>query len=166
MSGTRRKPGRLGGHVEGYRSWLEQRGYTPLTVTNMLKDLGQPAASRSRGSRLSGRGVPRDEPLAVRDRVCLLDELDEAQAGSGGKIREPALLLRRADLPVPSYSEKQDSGLSAAGKSGARCSGTTRRESDPGTTGEQDGPGRRLSDRQGEARQPRNAKAGRTAEEH
>ena len=41
MSGTRRKPGRLGGHVEGYRSWLEQRGYTPLTVTNMLKDLGQ-----------------------------------------------------------------------------------------------------------------------------
>jgi site-specific recombinase XerC len=41
MSGTRRKPGELGRHVEGYREWLTARGYTPLTVRNMLKDLGQ-----------------------------------------------------------------------------------------------------------------------------
>jgi len=41
MSGTRRKPGELGRYVEGYREWLTQRGYTTLTVTNMLKDLGQ-----------------------------------------------------------------------------------------------------------------------------
>ena len=41
MSGTRRKPGRLGPQVEGYRAWLAQRGYTPQTVRNMLKDLGQ-----------------------------------------------------------------------------------------------------------------------------
>lgn len=41
MSGTRRKPGELGRHVEGYRGWLTARGYTPLTVGNMLKDLGQ-----------------------------------------------------------------------------------------------------------------------------
>ena len=41
MSGTRRKAGRLGPQVEGYRVWLAQRGYTPQTVRNMLKDLGQ-----------------------------------------------------------------------------------------------------------------------------
>jgi site-specific recombinase XerD len=41
MGTTRRKPGVLGPHVEGYRSWLAGRGYTPDTVRNMLKDLGQ-----------------------------------------------------------------------------------------------------------------------------
>ncbi len=41
MSGTRRNAGQLGPQVEGYRVWLAQRGYTPGTVRNMLKDLGQ-----------------------------------------------------------------------------------------------------------------------------
>lgn len=41
MGTTRRKAGLLGPHVEGYRGWLAGRGYTPLTVRNMLKDLGQ-----------------------------------------------------------------------------------------------------------------------------
>ncbi|MGH9252190.1 MAG: tyrosine-type recombinase/integrase [Acidimicrobiales bacterium] len=41
MSGRRRKAGRLGPQVEGYRAWLAQRGYTPGTVKNMLADLGQ-----------------------------------------------------------------------------------------------------------------------------
>lgn len=41
MSGTRRKAGLLGPQVEGYRDWLSRRGYTPQTVRNMLKDLGQ-----------------------------------------------------------------------------------------------------------------------------
>lgn len=41
MSGTRRKAGLLGPEVEGYGGWLAHRGYTPLTVRNMLKDLGQ-----------------------------------------------------------------------------------------------------------------------------
>src|SRR5256885_10360484 len=41
MSGTRRKPGQLGPYVETDRAWLGQRGYTPQTVRNMLKDLGQ-----------------------------------------------------------------------------------------------------------------------------
>ena len=41
MSGTRRKAGLLGPEVEGYRAWLTNRGYTPGTVRNMLKDLGQ-----------------------------------------------------------------------------------------------------------------------------
>src|SRR5205809_467839 len=40
MSGTRRKPGRLGPFVEGYRVWLLERGYTPETVRGMLKVLG------------------------------------------------------------------------------------------------------------------------------
>lgn len=41
MSGTRRKPGRLGPFVEGYRVWLLEAGYTPQTVRGMLKDLGR-----------------------------------------------------------------------------------------------------------------------------
>ena len=41
MSGTRRKPGRLGPFVEGYRVWLLAAGYTPKTVRMMLKDLGR-----------------------------------------------------------------------------------------------------------------------------
>jgi site-specific recombinase XerD len=41
MSGTRRKAGLLGPEVEGYRDWLSRKGYTPQTVRNMLKDLGQ-----------------------------------------------------------------------------------------------------------------------------
>jgi hypothetical protein len=41
MSGTRRKPGRLGPYVEGYRARLLELGYTPGTVRGMLKVLGQ-----------------------------------------------------------------------------------------------------------------------------
>jgi site-specific recombinase XerD len=41
MSGTRRRPGRLGPFVEGYRVWLLEAGYTPQTVRMMLKDLGR-----------------------------------------------------------------------------------------------------------------------------
>ena len=41
MSGTRRRPGRLGPFVEGYRVWLLEAGYTAQTVRLMLKDLGR-----------------------------------------------------------------------------------------------------------------------------
>ncbi|HEX5922331.1 MAG TPA: tyrosine-type recombinase/integrase [Baekduia sp.] len=41
MSGTRRKPGRLGAFVEGYRARLLELGYTPETVRGMLRVLGQ-----------------------------------------------------------------------------------------------------------------------------
>ncbi len=51
MSGTRRMAGRLGPQVQGYRSWLAQRGYAPETVRNMLKDLGQ------LGRWMSGEGL-------------------------------------------------------------------------------------------------------------
>ncbi|MGH2781490.1 MAG: tyrosine-type recombinase/integrase [Thermoleophilaceae bacterium] len=41
MSGTRRRPGRLGPFVEGYRARLLDLGYTSQTVRGMLKVLGQ-----------------------------------------------------------------------------------------------------------------------------
>jgi site-specific recombinase XerD len=42
MAGTpRRKAGLLAPQVEDYRFWLAQHGYTPQTIRNMLKDLGQ-----------------------------------------------------------------------------------------------------------------------------
>lgn len=41
MGSPRRKAGLLAPHVEGYRAWLIDRGYTPGTVRNMLRDLGQ-----------------------------------------------------------------------------------------------------------------------------
>ena len=41
MSGTRRKPGRLGAHIDGYGSWLLSLGHTPGTVKGQLKLLGQ-----------------------------------------------------------------------------------------------------------------------------
>lgn len=41
MSGTRRKPGRLGPFVDGYRTRLLELGYTPGTVRGMLRVLGQ-----------------------------------------------------------------------------------------------------------------------------
>jgi site-specific recombinase XerD len=40
MSGTRRKPGRLGPFVDGYRDWLLELGYSPSWVRQLLKDLG------------------------------------------------------------------------------------------------------------------------------
>lgn len=41
MSGTRRKPGRLGPYFEGYRSRLLSLGYSPGTVKGQLSMLGQ-----------------------------------------------------------------------------------------------------------------------------
>lgn len=41
MAGTRRKPGRMGPHVDGFKAWLLERGYSPGTVRNMLKAAGQ-----------------------------------------------------------------------------------------------------------------------------
>ena len=60
MSGTRRKAGLLGSQVEGYRIWLLDRGYTPGTVRNMLKDLGQVGRwSTAAGFELADLNEPR-----------------------------------------------------------------------------------------------------------
>jgi hypothetical protein len=40
MSGSRRRPGRLGSHVDGYRAWLFDRGYSSASVTRSLTALG------------------------------------------------------------------------------------------------------------------------------
>ena len=40
MSGTRRKPGRMGPFVAGFRASLSGQGYSDLAVRNMLKDVG------------------------------------------------------------------------------------------------------------------------------
>src|SRR5262245_6730547 len=40
MAGTRRKPGRMGPHIDGFRDWLLDRAYTPGTVREILKLVG------------------------------------------------------------------------------------------------------------------------------
>jgi site-specific recombinase XerD len=41
MSGTRRKPGSMGPFIDGFRVRLFELGYTPGTVRQLLKDVGQ-----------------------------------------------------------------------------------------------------------------------------
>lgn len=41
MSGTRRRPGRLGPFVDGYQVWLLEAGYTPQIARMMLRDLSR-----------------------------------------------------------------------------------------------------------------------------
>lgn len=70
MSSTRRKAGLLGPEVQGYGAWLAHRGYAPLTVRNMLKDLGQV------GLWLSTEGLPVaqfDEERATQFRAARRD---------------------------------------------------------------------------------------------
>lgn len=55
MAGTRRKPGGLGPYVAGYQAWLAGRGYTPLTVRNMLKDVGHVGVWMSRAGLVTGQ---------------------------------------------------------------------------------------------------------------
>ena len=55
MAGTRRKPGGLGPYVGGYQAWLAGRGYTPLTVRNMLKDVGHVGVWMSRAGLVTGQ---------------------------------------------------------------------------------------------------------------
>lgn len=40
MSGIRRKPGRMGPFVSGFRTSLSEQGYSALVIRNMLKDMG------------------------------------------------------------------------------------------------------------------------------
>ena len=72
MSGTRRKPGRMGPFVFGFQTSLSEQGYSVLAVRNMWKDVGAlgrwmqerdlqpsqlaPARDRRIPQRSSGRG--------------------------------------------------------------------------------------------------------------
>ena len=88
MSGTRRKPGELGRHVEGYREWLARWGYTPATVRGMLKDLGSVGRWMSREGL---REVQLDEAAMVTFLVA---------SGAEGRRR---VLGPRAMAPLLSY---------------------------------------------------------------
>jgi site-specific recombinase XerD len=97
MASTRRKAGLLGPQVEGYRDWLTQRGYTPGTVRNMLKDLGQV------GVWLAGAGLEASQFNQER-----VSEFLAARRASGRR-RIPG---PRAMVPLLSYL--RDAGVVAA----------------------------------------------------
>lgn len=70
MTGRRRKPGRMGPFVEGYRAWLAGLGYTPQTIANML------AIASALGRWMDTRGV---EPGEL-DRAVLAEFRDVCRA--------------------------------------------------------------------------------------
>ncbi len=91
MSGTRRKPGRLGPYVDGYRARLLALGYTPSTVRGLLKTLGQLGrwmasqglgvdqlnASRIEAFLATRRADRHRRVPTVRSFISLLDDLRE-----------------------------------------------------------------------------------------
>ena len=99
MASSRRKPGQLGPHVEGYRAWLTDRGYTLQTVRNMLADLG------SVGRWMSGEGL-------------VTAQLDEDAMGAFAAARRAAGCRRafgpRAMIPLLSYL--REAGVTPAAK--------------------------------------------------
>lgn len=73
MTGRRRKPGRMGPFIEGYRDWLAARGYTPGTVINMLAMAGN-----------LGRWMDvHDVAAADLDRGVIADFRSERRPGCG-----------------------------------------------------------------------------------
>ena len=111
MSGTRRKAGLLGPQVEGYRAWLAQRGYTPGTVRNMLKDLGQVGggcrregleASQLDEERMAGvprrpaRGRSPADPGASRDGAAAELSAGGRRRRGGAAVADPAGRAARA----------------------------------------------------------------------
>jgi site-specific recombinase XerD len=99
VASTRRKPGQLGPQVEGYRAWLQDRGYTPQTVRNMLADLGR------LGRWMSGEGlVP-----AKLDEDAMVAFLAAWQAAGRRGAPGP-----RAMMPLLSYL--RDAGFTPVAK--------------------------------------------------
>ena len=88
MGSTRRKAGQLAPQVDGYRAWLAQRGYTPGTIVNMLKDLGQV------GLWLSAEGLQADQ-LDEKRMVAFL-----AARRRTGRRKAPGI---RAMVPLLTY---------------------------------------------------------------
>ena len=88
MSGPKREAGLLWPDVEGYRGWLTQRGYTPGTVRNMLKDLGQ------LGLWLSAEGLRRED----LNEECIAAFLSARRDTGRRRIPGP-----RAMMPLLSY---------------------------------------------------------------
>ena len=70
MAGRRRKPGKMGPFIEGYRAWLAGRGYTPGTIVNML------AMAGDLGRWMDARGVAPSD----LDRVMIAEFRDAMRA--------------------------------------------------------------------------------------
>lgn len=101
MASTRRKAGLLGPQVEGYRAWLAQRGYTPLTVRNMLSDLGQV------GLWMSALGLT-PELLSEQRMAAFLIARQEAgqRKVPGARAMAPLLCYLRETGVVPARSRR------------------------------------------------------------
>ena len=99
MAGTRRKPGELGPQVEGYRTWLADRGYTPQTVRNMLADLGR------LGRWMSGEGLA----AAELDEDAMVAFAVAWHAAGRRRVLGP-----RAMMPLLSYL--REAGVTPAAK--------------------------------------------------
>ena len=96
MGTPRRKAGLLGPEVEGYRAWLTGRGYTPQTVRNMLKDLGQV------GLWLSARGLEVSDLSECRMAEFLAGRLVAGKRRAlGPRAMAPLLAYLRETGAVP-----------------------------------------------------------------
>ncbi|MDA8040096.1 MAG: hypothetical protein M0Z69_13280 [Actinomycetota bacterium] len=73
MSGTRRKPGGMSPYVSGFEGRLLNLGYTPSTVRNMLKEIGQ------LGRWMTTRGLPASQLGAqpIAEFVCAQRACDQ-----------------------------------------------------------------------------------------
>jgi len=93
MSGTRRTPGRLGPHVDGYRAHLLELGYTPGTVTHKLNELGH------LGRWMASEGV---------DVQRLDSEMLAAFLAATGLRRPRSLVTERTFRPLLAYLRSKD----------------------------------------------------------
>ena len=98
MLGRPRKAGLLGPHVEGYRAWLAQRGYTPGTIQNMLADLAQV------GRWLAVEGLEATQASEELMAVFLIARRE------AGQRRVPGI---RAMAPLLSYLREVDVAVAA-----------------------------------------------------
>jgi site-specific recombinase XerD len=102
MGTSRRKAGRLGREVEGYRSWLTQRGYTEQTVRNMLQYLGH------LGRWLQARGLEASD----LDEHRMTEFLADWHVGG-----RPRVLGPRAMNPLLAYLRETGAAPAAASSS-------------------------------------------------
>ena len=97
MSGTRRKPGRLGPFVEGYRVRLLELGYTPQTVRLMLKELGR----LGRWMEAEGIEVGRLDTASVEALLAARRAGGERRPASMGELRQLIAYLREVGAMQP-----------------------------------------------------------------
>jgi site-specific recombinase XerD len=97
MSGTRRKPGRLGPFVEGYRVRLLELGYTPQTVRGMLKVLGQ------LGRWMAGEGLEAGwvDDVAIKAFLACRLASGDRRVASVGELRQLVRYLRDVGVMMP-----------------------------------------------------------------